>query len=306
MRAKGPLPFTLVTGRGRGWRVRLRKPSANGPVPPLAWKAVKGAGIVRELANAWEGPVRNSIYIVEWTLMLRRILPFLTAICFAVPCLAASIKPLYVSWIPATSSLVAGSKPSIRITLSDTPTTAMDVSISASDSAVSLPGATVPAVIGSRYITFPVAFLGVDGNTNVAVTASANGTSVTSPTMTIVAASLLRVTFNTTPVSNVVTGDQQNVELKITMTGPVGPSGFLVQGAIQHGSLALSDFLSFRGAFSSVDNVSLDAGETIHRVTFNVPAMSTSGTVLANFTGIPIGVPDIINLPSFVVTVNAG
>jgi hypothetical protein len=194
---------------------------------------------------------------------------------------AATPKPIYVSWVPPNSSFAAGSKPSLRITLDSAPDADTPISISASDSAkVTLPGASVTAVAGSRYVIVPVTLNGVDADAAVHVTASNGGASVDSPSITILHAKLERVTFNTLPVSNVLTSSTAT-EVKFTLTGPAGPSGYkvslssiTVKGGSGTNAITIFSSLNAAGAVSPL----VPSGSAIFRVTFTVPTITGSNT----------------------------
>ena len=207
-----------------------------------------------------------------------RILFLLTALFSTTLSFAAVPRILYVSWIPGTSQLMAGSKPSVRITLSAVATSATQINLSAEGSdlngsmpstAISLP-TSVLTIPGSRYVTFPVTLNGVDSNTTLQVKAANAGAGETtsSPSMTILAARLLRVTFNSSPI-NVLRYDV-STEVKFTLTGPAGPSGFVVNLA-GCSSDDVGGYLYYQ--------VTLDPGQVIFRGTVEVPDLGFSGSV---------------------------
>jgi hypothetical protein len=121
---------------------------------------------------------------------------------------------------------VAGSVPSIRVTLSDTPAANTSVSLTSSGSALTVP-ATVLVPAGSRYGTVVVTCSGVDTDTPVFVTATLNSVATVSPTVTVQHATLDHMTYNVKLSPNHWV-DNQTVPIKITLTGPAGPSGYLV------------------------------------------------------------------------------
>ena len=197
---------------------------------------------------------------------------FATAISFA----GGAPKPIYVSWIPGTTMLMAGSKPSIRITLDVAPTVNTNIPISTTyPEFVTLPGSTVVATAGSRYVTFQVTLNGVDDPWVVSVSATSGGVTAQSPDMMIQRATLIRVTFNTSPVNEL--HFNATVQVKYTLSGPAGPSGYRVTFEnLNTGDLDSDDFSEFFDSLQAGTGVEIPAGQSIGRISYHVPVLSAA------------------------------
>jgi hypothetical protein len=189
----------------------------------------------------------------------------------------------YVTVVPETqTTFAAGSKPSVKITLSAPVATITTVSLTAEDltgTPLSTNVATVPIVTllpGERSATVQTTLTGATTDVSLDFVATLGSSTVTSRLLVLQHASMLRITIAdlTNPVSSNVIHKSDAIAVKVTLTGIAPAGGFELSNLQDSG--ALSIFMS------SV--VSIGAGSSIETST-SASFFSGLGTFHLSYTG---------------------
>jgi hypothetical protein len=163
--------------------------------------------------------------------MKKHLLPVCVALIVAMTQSAhAAITVLYATITPETqTTFLSGSKPTLKVTLSNTVSTDTVVTLTPSGDSLSPATMTVPA--GQRYGYAVLTCNGVAANTDVNVQATLGGSSVTSRNITITPATYLRFSVlsgDTALPVNTIHHFEGNGTYKLTLNGWAPPGGFSV------------------------------------------------------------------------------